>query len=47
MTLGPLALVAIVLIGLALVGFVIRTLFTLAKIALGIGVVLLLLNFFA
>lgn len=47
MTLGPLALVAMVLIGLALVGFVIRTLFTLAKIALVIGVVLLLLNFFA
>lgn len=47
MTLGPLAIIAIVLIGLALVGFVIRTLFTLAKIALVVGVVLLLLSFLA
>lgn len=47
MTLGPLAIIAIVLIGLALLGFVIRTLFTLAKIALVVGVVLLLLSFLA
>jgi hypothetical protein len=46
-TLGPLAIIAIVLIGLALLGFVIRTLFTLAKIALVVGVVLLLLSFLA
>ncbi len=45
MTLGPLAIVALVLIGLAIVGFVIRILFGLAKIALVIGVVLLLLSF--
>ncbi len=42
-----LTLIAIVLIGLALVGFVLRVLFTLAKIALVIGAILLLVSLFA
>ncbi|HSM36776.1 MAG TPA: hypothetical protein VK837_10305 [Longimicrobiales bacterium] len=44
---GPLLLIALVLIGLALVGFVFRVLFTLAKIALVVGAVLLLLGLLA
>ncbi|MEN8374239.1 MAG: hypothetical protein ABFS34_02195 [Gemmatimonadota bacterium] len=47
MTIGPLAVLAAVLIGVAVVGFVIRTLLTLAKIALVVGAVLLALSFFA
>lgn len=43
----PLLLVALVVLGLAVVGFVFRVLFTLAKIALVIGAVLLLVSLLA
>jgi len=43
----PLVLIALVVLGLAAVGFVFRVLFTLAKIALVIGAVLLILSFLA
>lgn len=43
----PLLLIALVVLGLAVVGFVFRVLFTLAKIALVIGAVLLILSLLA
>jgi hypothetical protein len=46
-TVGPILFVALVLIGLALVGFVLRVLFTLAKIALVVGAILLLIGLLA
>lgn len=43
----PLVLIALVVLGLAAIGFVFRVLFTLAKIALVIGAVLLILSLLA
>lgn len=43
----PLLLIALVVLGLAAVGLVFRVLFTLAKIALVIGAVLLLVSLLA